>query len=133
MIETRGGTNGFTTGIMEGVENCSVVPNTINEMLCMGHGHVIRVFPTWPWDRGARFHDLRTWGAFLVSSELAGGEVRFLSIRSERGRDCTLANPWPGRTVEVRHQDAPPQRLSGEKIAFATAPGATYEITPVER
>lgn len=133
MVEARGGTNGFTVGIAEGVENCSIVPNTINEMLCMGHGHVIRVFPGWPRERDSRFRDLRAWGAFLVSSELAGGEVRFVSIRSERGRDCTLANPWPGRTVEVRHQDAPPRRLSGEKIRFPTASGATYEIAPVER
>jgi hypothetical protein len=38
MVRTRGAPNGFHKRNPHGIENCSTVPNTINEMLCMGHG-----------------------------------------------------------------------------------------------
>jgi hypothetical protein len=85
--------NGFMKGNPHGIENFSTVPNTINEMLCMSHvpvgdpdraESVIRVFPVWPKDRDARFHNIRCWGAFLVSSELKNGSVIRVEIASER-------------------------------------------------
>jgi hypothetical protein len=101
MIEKVGQVNGFIQGNVHGAEHCSIVPNAINEMLCMGHGGVLRVFPVWPKNHDARFMNIRAWGAFLVSSALKGGEVQFVRIHSERGRDCTLVNPWPGKGVDV--------------------------------
>ncbi|MDA1044772.1 MAG: hypothetical protein O3C57_06055, partial [Verrucomicrobia bacterium] len=84
-----------------GPEDASVYPNTINEMLCMSHRQVLRVFPVWPKNKDARFLKLRAEGAFIVSSELKGGDVQYVKIHSEKGRDCTFVNPWPGQEVDV--------------------------------
>ncbi len=76
-----------------GIENCSTVPNTINEMLCMSHKGILRLFSVWPKEKDARFANFRAWGAFLVASSLKSGNVEYVSIFSEKGKDCTLINP----------------------------------------
>lgn len=88
--------NGFQFGNPHGIENWSTVPNTINEMLCMGHQGVVRLFPVWPRSEDASFHQIRVEGAFLVSASLKGGEVGLVTLFSEKGRDLTLLNPWKG-------------------------------------
>lgn len=120
MIQTKGGINGLTTSTPEAVENCSIVPNTINEMLCMSHGHVLRLFQTWPKDKDARFSNLRAWGAFLVSAELKGGEVQYVDIVSERGRKCTIQNPWPGHDVKITRDDGKTEMASGTRFTLDT-------------
>ena len=122
--------NGFTARNPHGIENCSVVPNTINMMLCMGHGNVLRVFGVWPRDRDARFENIRTCGAFLVSSELANRRVRFVRIHSERGRTCVLVNPWPGKAVAVYRDGKAAGTLRGERLKFATSPGQEILLGP---
>ncbi|MCX6226957.1 MAG: trehalose hydrolase, partial [Bacteroidia bacterium] len=82
-------------------ETLSAVPSCINEMLLQGFEGMIRIFPAWPAGRDARFENLRTWGAFLVSSEQKNGIVQFIKITSEKGRDCAVENPWPGRQVKI--------------------------------
>lgn len=47
--------NGYQLDNPHGIENLSTIPNTINEMLCMGHGGVLRVFPVWPKKKDASF------------------------------------------------------------------------------
>lgn len=106
-----------------GIENCSGVPATINEMLLQTHDGVMRVFPVWPRDKPARFGRLRTHGAFLVSSELRDSEVQSLHIESEQGRTCVLQNPWPGRELILERQDRSEEKRSGERITVATRPG----------
>lgn len=130
MVESIGGTNGFTTLTAEAVENCSIVPNTINEMLCMSHGHVLRVFPVWSKSKDARFLNLRGWDAFLVSSELKGGEVKYIKIHSEKGRDCTLVNPWPGKSVDVYRDSKKIATLKGERVVMKTEAGVTVVLVP---
>ncbi|MHC4201807.1 MAG: glycosyl hydrolase family 95 catalytic domain-containing protein, partial [Planctomycetota bacterium] len=78
-----------------GVETCSGIPGMINEMMLQSHGGLIRIFPVFPADQEASFHRLRTSGAFLASSAIANGRVRYVVIESEKGRDCKLLNPWP--------------------------------------
>ena len=99
--------NGFQLDNPHGIENWSTVPNTINEMLCMGHQDIVRVFPVWPREKDASFHQIRVEGAFLVSAELKNKEVTSLTIVSEQGRPLTLLNPWkqkesPDGSPEVR-------------------------------
>jgi hypothetical protein len=130
MIESKGGTNGLTNGIVESVENCSIVPATLNEMLCMGQGHVLRVFPVWPQAKDASFLNLRTWDAFLVSSTLKGGEVGFVRILSERGRPCALANPWPAKAVDVYRDGKLGETLKGGRLALKTQAGETLILVP---
>ncbi len=93
--------NGFQQNNHHGIEYLSAVPNTINEMLCMGHVGALRVFPVWPKDRDALFYNLRTHGAFLVSAELKNDKVLHVTIFSEKGKDCTIVNPWPGNKVQL--------------------------------
>ncbi|MCP4309672.1 MAG: hypothetical protein GY790_00280 [Bacteroidetes bacterium] len=115
--------NGYQLDNPHGIENLSTVPNTINEMLCMGHGGVLRVFPVWPKGKDASFHSLRTHGAFLVSSELKEGVVQYVKIVSERGRDCTMENPWPGRSVSLSGSSKREQVLNGDRLKFGTGEG----------
>jgi len=122
--------NGFQLGNPHGIENFSTVPNTINEMLCMSHGHLLRLFPVWPKDRDARFARIRCWGAFLVTSALRNGAVQFVEIHSERGRDCTMVNPWPGRKVKIHRGDGGAETISGERFTFDTAAGETVLLGP---
>lgn len=131
MILTKCGPNGFIRNNPHGIENCSIVPNTINEMLCMSHKGVLRLFSVWPREKDARFRNLRAWGAFLVSAELSGGEVGNVRIFSEMGRTCSLVNPWPGKSIEVFIGDRRVETLMGERVTWKTEVGTTVELRPV--
>ncbi|MCK5001176.1 MAG: hypothetical protein KAS23_16645, partial [Anaerohalosphaera sp.] len=142
--------NGFKKGNPHGIENFSTVPNTINMMLCMSHvpvgnaylqgterakqslrpESVIRLFAVWPKDKDARFESIRCWGAFLVSSELLGGQVQYVKLYSEQGRDCTMVNPWPDKNVIVYRNGKAIETLSGERLAFKTQKDETLILGP---
>jgi alpha-L-fucosidase 2 len=113
-----------------GIENCSGVPATINEMLVQSHAGVMRVFPVWPKDQAASFGRLRTNGAFLVSSEWRAGAVQTLTIESERGRECVVQNPWPGHSLQLTRNGKPAEILSDECLRFKTAVGECIIIRP---
>jgi len=115
--------NGYQLDNPHGIENLSTIPNTINEMLCMGHGGVLRVFPVWPKKKDASFHSLRTYGAFLVSSELKEGEVQYVKIISEKGKHCIVENPWPGKSVSMSSNINGEQVLKGGRLMFGTDEG----------
>lgn len=115
--------NGFQLNNPHGIENFSTVPNTVNEMLCMGHGGTLRVFPVWPKNKDALFHNLRIHGAFLVSSELKGGDVQFIEVISEKGKVLFLLNPWKNKTVMVLRSNGTKAVFSGEKIKIETSVG----------
>ena len=114
-----------------GIENCSAVPATINEMLLQSHEGVMRLFPVWPREQPARFGRLRTWGAFLVSSELRDGEVKSVLIESEKGRECMLQNPWPGRDLALKRNGQAAGKLAGQRVHFQTSVGERIAIQPV--
>lgn len=124
--------NGFQLNNPHGIENWSTVPNTINEMLCMGHQDIVRVFPVWPRDKDASFHQIRVEGAFLVSSELKDGKVKSLTLFSEKGRDLTLQNPWKGMKVEIKNKTTGKNIVEGEYITMKTEARQTYEFTPIK-
>ena len=130
MLATKGGINGLTLDNPYGIENCSIVPNTINEMLCMGHERVLRVFPVWPKGKDARFVNIRARDAFLVSSALKGGVVQFVKITSEKGRDCTLLNPWRGKAVEVYRDGKKIKTLKGDRVVLKTEARGTLLLGP---
>lgn len=92
--------------------------------------HVIRLFPCWPRDMDARFGTLRACGAFLVSAEHKGGEVGGVTIRSEKGRDCTVVNPWSPRKVQAVRNGTVAEEFSGERFTFKTSVNETIELTP---
>lgn len=124
--------NGFQLDNPHGIENWSTVPNTINEMLCMGHQDIVRVFPVWPRDKDASFHQIRVEGAFLVSSKLKDGEVTFLNIFSEQGRPLHLLNPWKGKPVRLSVRQSgkllEERILEGDIFHIETLPEASYSF-----
>ena len=71
-----------------------------------------RVFPgeTTAVEIDARFENLRAYGAFLVSSALKNGKVEFIRIISEKGRKCTIKNPWIGKQVYVTRENGKKKR-----------------------
>ena len=114
------GGNGFQQGNPHGIENFSTVPNTINEMLCMGHSDVIRLFPVWPRERDASFTNIRCWGAFLVSATIEGGLIQKVRIHSEKGSDCTMVNPWPQNRVQILRNGEAAELVEGERLTLKT-------------
>ena len=114
-----------------GIENCSGVPATVNEMLLQSHEGVLRLFPVWPQEKAARFGNLRARGSFLVSSELRDGLIQYVQIQSERGRDCVIQNPWPGRPWFVQRLDKSPQSIRGDRVRLVTHPGETLQLGPL--
>jgi len=130
MIKKVGSPNGFTLGNPHGIENCSIVPNTVNEMLCMSHQDVLRLFPVWPKDKDARFGNLRAVGAFLVSSELKQGQVQYVRIRSEKGRSCTIQNPWENGKVVVFRNGIEAESVEGARFMLQTRNNEEIYIVP---
>lgn len=122
--------NGFRSGNIHGVENCGTVHNTIQEMLCMSAGHVLRLFPVWPKSRDAAFTNLRAWGAFLVSAELKDGVIGKVRITSERGRECRVENPWPDSKVRLTRNGRQAESLTGKRFTFKTTPGESISLQP---
>ncbi|MEV6103966.1 Tat pathway signal sequence domain protein [Streptomyces sp. NPDC051940] len=70
---------------------------TMHDMLCQSWGGVIRFFPGVPADwRDVTLHDFRTEGAFLVSAVRAGGETRWVRVRSLAGEPCRIRHSLAG-------------------------------------
>lgn len=123
--------NGFRAGNIHGIENCSTVHNTLQEMLCMSVGHVVRLFPVWPKTHNAAFVNLRTWGAFLVSAELKDGVIGNVRITSERGHDCRMENPWPESRVRLVRNGRKGEVLTGKRLTFKTSAGDAIFLQPM--
>jgi hypothetical protein len=112
-----------------GIET-SGATEAINAMLLQSYEGVLRFFPSWPKDKDACFRHLRARGAFLVSAELKAGEVGGVRILSEKGRDCTVANPWPGKTIVLVRDGGGREMLTGDRVIFKTAKGETVGLQP---
>ena len=113
-----------------GVESCTPSIITINMMLCTGHQDVLRVFHAWPKEFDAAFENLREEGAFLVSSRLRAGKVEYVEITSERGRPCTIENPWPGRQVTVTRGDGRIETVDGARFTLETKVDEQLRLVP---
>ena len=116
-----------------GVETCGGITAAINEMLLQSHEGVIRLFPVWPPDRPAQFETLRAEGAFVVSAQFRDGAVVSATITSDKGRPCTVQNPWPGSEPAVAEakdgENIPvPVQVNGDRLTFATRPGGRYVL-----
>ena len=125
-----GATNGFRADNPHGLEKANTVPNTINEMMLLSHENVLRFFHVWPRSShpNARFSNLRAFGAFAVSAALANGSVTTVQIKSEKGRDCRIENPWPGGRVIVFRNQERAEVVSGATFVLKTKPGELIEL-----
>lgn len=116
-----------------GIETLAAVPLTIHEMLLQSYEGVIRLFPNWNHAKDAQFDQLRAYGAFVVSSRLQKGQVEYVKLFSEKGRPCVLANPWPGKTIQLTRNGKKAETLKGDTIRFPTHANETIQvaITPL--
>ena len=100
----------------------------LNEMLFQSYEGVLRFFPCWPREQNARFGDLRAYGEFLVSAELKDGKVCGVRIISEKGKDCTVQNPWPGSKVQIVRNGKLAETVSGERFTLKTGVGEVLAL-----
>lgn len=82
------------------IENCSLTAATLNEMALQSFEGVVRIFPNWDKNIDCEFKDLRADGAFLVSAKIKSGEIDYVKIKSEKGRDLKIQNPFEKCLVE---------------------------------
>ena len=129
-LNVDGFPNLFVFGGGGGIENCAGVTACINEMLLQSHEGIIRLFPVWPKQMAARFGRLRAAGAFLVSSELDKAGVTHVIIESEKGRDCTVENPWPDQKISLHRDGRRSEILEGERFTIKTAVGECIHVAP---
>ncbi len=125
--------NGFLKDSPVGIENCSAVVTTINEMLLRSRPGVIEVFPVWDMDRNAIFQDLRAEGAFLVSSRVVSGGVAYVKLSSEQGRDCHMVNPWTRegvKTLSIIRNGKESKMDAGSRFTLQTSKGDIIIIKP---
>ncbi|MGI6691978.1 MAG: glycosyl hydrolase family 95 catalytic domain-containing protein [Christensenellales bacterium] len=115
-----------------GIECCSAVPSCINSMLLQSHEGMIRLFPVWNKRRNASFHNLRSYGAFLVCADLRDGQIENIMLHSEKGRICTILSPWESgmRVISAQNEVKTTYEESswGKIYRFETTAGSDYEI-----
>ena len=113
----------------------------VSELLLQSVGDVIRVFPAWPKERAARFHNLRTQGGFLVSAGQSDGRIERVAIVATAGGRLRLLSPWPSISVQ-RGDEGRPIILQadsrgiveldthpGERLVFQPAPSTGADKT----
>jgi len=104
----------------------------INEMLLQSYNGKIRVFPALPDGMSAKIADLRAVGAFLVSSEIDDGQVKYIAVKSEQGSACTVVNPWQDhdaiRVTDITGDNELQVSPMNQEVTFATEKGHDYII-----
>lgn len=132
-IYAQSNRNGWITAAGGGTETLSAVPLTINEMLLQSYEGRVRIFPNWNHKRDAKFSHLRAYGAFVISSSLKDGRVEYVKLQSEKGRDCEMENPWPGKAVKFTRNNKPASStLTGRTFTFKTSKNESIELSPLE-
>jgi alpha-L-fucosidase 2 len=92
----------------------------IQEMLIQSHTGIVHVFPAIPVEwKEVSFNNLRTEGAFLVSSVMKIGEVTEVSILSEKGGLLKILNPF----MDKEFKCPTPYKINNRIISIETQPG----------
>lgn len=121
------GSYGFMDKMGIWFENFAL-PAVIDECLMQSYDGTIRLFPNWPLEKDAEFHDLRAAGAFLVSAVLKDGKVGEVEILSEKGSPLNIILPWKnGGTVKSNKGKS---KISSNILKTDTEKGEKIYITP---
>ncbi len=120
--------NGLFRHYGGGIEHLTTIPATINEMLMQSHEGIIRLFPCWNKKSDASFENLRADGAFLVSAELKDEKVTTLSLKSLKGRKCTVQCDGIGAVVRKRDGVEISYERNGDFITFVTEADTEYVL-----
>jgi len=105
------------------------LPAVINECQMQSYNGTIRLFPNWPMEKDAEFHNLRAAGAFLVSASLKDGQVSKIEILSEAGAPLKMILPWENcMMVKADGQT----NLDSKEIEISTNSGEILTFKPVK-
>jgi hypothetical protein len=63
---------------------------------------------------------------------MEGGEVQYIKITSEQGRDCNIVNPWNAETLSVIRNGTDSKIEVGERFTLNTSKNETIIIMPLE-
>lgn len=86
----------------------------IHEMLLQSHTGIIRIFPAIPQDwQDVSFNKLRTYGAFLISAKKERGQLKEISVTSEKGGLLKIANPFNNEQFEIKGTNEKPLLKDG--------------------
>ena len=97
------------------------LPAVVNECIMQSYNGTIILFPNWPMEKDAEFHNLRAAGAFLVSAILKDGKVKEIRIYSEAGAPLKMILPWKnGATMKNNNGTT---RLSSNQVEINTTKG----------
>ena len=67
-----------------------------------------------------------------MSASQKAGEISYLKILSEKGRDLTLYNPWKGQKVQVSVDGSDLCILEGDILSLKTELNKEYNFLPVK-
>ena len=102
----------------------------LQEMMLQSWDGALRIFPAWPKEVAARFDTFRAEGAFLVSASWVQGQVKSLTILSEKGTPCRIYPLSPGgiRVVDSSNKEVSVGSDPYGRAEFATQPGKKYHV-----
>jgi len=101
----------------------------VTEMLVTAWDGILRVFPCWPLEKKAVFHQLRTKGAFLVSASCGGGKVEEVTIKSDAGNPVAMRAPWKDTmVVDEAGNRVAVEKAGAEILRWQTETGKTYRL-----
>jgi hypothetical protein len=112
------------------------------DMYLQDWGGKIRVFPAMPstWTE-ARFYNLRTEGAFLISAMRKEGKTKFMKIKSLTGEPCIIKTDFEGdlkivapKSVKIKHQAGFIElnlKKGQSAIIYTGKSPNTFEISPL--
>jgi len=92
-----------------------------------GEDAIIRVFPAWPEEWDAQFQ-LLCRGNFLVSSSYRKGEVEYIRVKSQGGKECRIRNPWGDSEIDIYENGGKIKLPGGALISFQTKINGQYTI-----
>jgi hypothetical protein len=103
----------------------------LQEMMLQSWDGALRVFPAWPKGLAARFDGFRAEGAFRVSASWADGQVKSLTVWSEKGAPCKIYPPCQKgiRVADSSGNEIPVAHDGYGRAEFATTPGCEYRLT----
>lgn len=100
------------------LEDCSIVANTLNEMVLQSHDGVLRLFPCWDNGIDVAFENLRAYGAFLVTSSVKNGKIGVTTVFSEKGEHLEMIMPYKNCKVQRNGEIV---ETSGNTISLDTS------------
>ncbi|MBB6735720.1 glycosyl hydrolase family 95 catalytic domain-containing protein [Cohnella zeiphila] len=120
----------FTGGETMQAEASIAAAAAVLEMFVQCVRGTVRVFAgVAPRFRDASFSGIRTEGAFLLSGVKAGGAVRSVTVFGERDGTLRLANPFAGRTAEIRRDERETAIAEEAVIVLRLRAGETAVLT----